>query len=286
MAGKAANSISVDKTHSLPSLWSSHAASGSYSPVERITLPLCSDLVRLSDQTKPFGDTSTRVFDNGAGTGILTAQVQAHFPDTKVVAADISQGMIDCLNRLSRSKQWRNVETVVADAQALSFEESSFTHSMSTFMIGSAEHPDRVIAEMYRVTVPGGMLGLGAWAGGCWGPIWQKAVRMAECNEMYTSPQLIHKNWNNEANITRGVKAVGWRVCHCKTSRSYWGWQSADEVDQYIFEAGNPIVGLLMTDMAPHQIQKIRQCFRRVVEEDYHHGKDLYETAVLLTAMK
>ncbi|PPJ52474.1 hypothetical protein CBER1_10499 [Cercospora berteroae] len=298
------------KTHSLPSSWSTHADQDTYSIVERITTPLCKELIGMTNALKFFDPTSSYVFDNGAGTGILTAQLKAHNSDLKIFATDISSGMIQSLQSTIQEQDWSDVETAVADSQdltslspitattnttnngtqelpkATSLSDSTFTHTLSTFMIGSVEQPHLAIAETYRVTAPNGILALGAWAGGAWGPVWQKAVRLALGDESYVAPRLMHKDWSDIDDVVRGVEIVGWKVHDAKIQKANWGFKDADEVDQYIFEGRNPIVGLLMEGFSDDKLKACREGFKRIVKEKYDNGRELCETAILLTAIK
>ncbi|CAK1357679.1 unnamed protein product [Cercospora beticola] len=296
------------KTHSLPSSWSSHVNKGSYKIVERITTPPCTELVKMTHKLKALDPTTSYIFDNGAGTGILTTQLKAHNPNLKIFATDISPGMIRSLQTAASEHNWSDIETAVADSQDLtsvsltsttkkeestqglpgtiSLANSTFTHTFSTFMIGSVEQPHLAIAEMYRVTAPNGILALGAWAGATWGAIWQKAVRLALGDENYVAPRIVHKDWSDIDDVIRGVEAAGWKVQESKIEKAPWGWKNADEVDEYIFEGGNPIVNLLMEGFEGEKLKACRDSFKRVMQEEYDEGRDLCETAILLTAIK
>lgn len=298
------------KTHSLPSSWSTHACQGNYSVVERITTPLCRELIEMANALKSLDPTSSYIFDNGAGTGILTAQLKAHNSNLKIFATDISSGMIQSLQSTIQEQTWYDVETAVADSQDLtsvtpitsstrptnngnqelpkhtSLSDSTFTHALSTFMIGSVEQPHLAIAEMHRVTAPNGILALGAWAGGSWGPVWQKAVCLALGDESYVAPRLMHQDWSELDDVVCGVEAAGWKVQQSKIQKANWGFKDVDEVDRYIFEGGNPIVGLLMEGFEGEKLEACREGFTRVVREEYHDGRELCETAILLTAIK
>ncbi|KAI5364329.1 Putative S-adenosyl-L-methionine-dependent methyltransferase [Septoria linicola] len=157
---------------------------------------------------------------------------------------------------------------------------------MTSAMIGSVEKPDLAVQQMHRVTARNGVLGLAAWAGGSWVPIWQKAVREALQDESYVSPRLMHKDWSDLESVKASVEAAGWEVVEAIISHANWGFKNADEVDWYVFSAGNPIVGLLMEGLDSEKLKACRRSFRRVIEEDWDDRKSLIETAILVTAKK
>ncbi|HEX5096061.1 MAG TPA: class I SAM-dependent methyltransferase, partial [Acidimicrobiia bacterium] len=58
------------------------------------------------------------------------------------------------------------IETQVADAEALPFEDATFDATLSTFGVMFTPDQERAAAEMARVTRPGGKIGLANWTPG------------------------------------------------------------------------------------------------------------------------
>ncbi|WP_257793734.1 demethylmenaquinone methyltransferase [Microbacterium sp. JZ31] len=95
-----------------------------------------------------------RILDLAAGTGassISLARSGAH-----VVAADFSPGMIAEGRR--RHGDVRNLEFVEADATALPFDDAEFDAVTMSFGLRNVKQPQRALAELLRVTKPGGRL--------------------------------------------------------------------------------------------------------------------------------
>lgn len=86
--------------------------------------------------------------------------------------------------------------------------------------------------------------------------------------------------------VKHGLEAVGWRNVEMSVMEPYWGWTSTEEVDRYIFEAQNPIVGSLMKGMTQARIGKLRESFNHVITEEYDNGRGIHETAILAVATK
>jgi ubiquinone/menaquinone biosynthesis C-methylase UbiE len=100
---------------------------------------------------------ASRVLDVAAGTGalaLLAAQTGAH-----VLATDFSSGMIARI----AARNLPNVEARVMDGQALALEDASFDAAFSIF--GVIMFPDwrKGLAEMARVTRPGGYGVIATW---------------------------------------------------------------------------------------------------------------------------
>lgn len=92
------------------------------------------------------------VLDLAAGTGASSAAL-ARGTGARVVACDLSQGMID----VGRSRH-PEIEFVRGDATALEFEADSFDAVTISYGLRNVEDPGAALREMARVTRPGGRL--------------------------------------------------------------------------------------------------------------------------------
>ena len=103
-----------------------------------------------------------RVLDCGAGTGstgLLAAQAVGN--DGRVVMLDASDGMLGIARRkaVQLGMQGR-VRTKVGDLQELPFADDSFDAVLSTYSLCPVVDPARGAREMFRVTRPGGRIGI------------------------------------------------------------------------------------------------------------------------------
>ena len=92
------------------------------------------------------------VLDLAAGTGTSSAAIAAQ--GASVVAADFSDGMLS-VGRDRHAAQ-PLIEFVHADATALPFADDTFDASTISFGLRNVNDPKRALAELFRVTKPGG----------------------------------------------------------------------------------------------------------------------------------
>ncbi|ALJ21458.1 demethylmenaquinone methyltransferase [Microbacterium sp. No. 7] len=95
-----------------------------------------------------------RILDLAAGTG--ASSVSLARSGAEVVAADFSPGMIAEGRR--RHGHVPNLSFVEADATALPFDDAEFDAVTISFGLRNVNEPKRALAEMLRVTAPGGRL--------------------------------------------------------------------------------------------------------------------------------
>ncbi|MBN4925260.1 demethylmenaquinone methyltransferase [Hoyosella rhizosphaerae] len=89
------------------------------------------------------------VLDLAAGTGVSTVELAKS--GATVVAADFSQGML-------QAGRWRKVPMVAGDALHLPFADSVFDAVTISFGLRNVADIDAALAELRRVTKPGGRL--------------------------------------------------------------------------------------------------------------------------------
>jgi ubiquinone/menaquinone biosynthesis C-methylase UbiE len=100
-----------------------------------------------------------RILDAGCGTGEGSSRLAELFPQAHVVGVDI----VDHHLELARSR-YANLATRLKFEHRsifeLGFPDDSFDLTVCRHVIHSIPHPDRVLAELARVTRPGGYLHL------------------------------------------------------------------------------------------------------------------------------
>ncbi|SJN25906.1 Ubiquinone/menaquinone biosynthesis methyltransferase UbiE [Microbacterium esteraromaticum] len=95
-----------------------------------------------------------RILDLAAGTASSSASLAAS--GAQVVAADFSPGMLAEGRR--RHGHLHNLTFVEADATALPFGDDEFDAVTMSYGLRNVQQPKQAIAELYRVTKPGGRL--------------------------------------------------------------------------------------------------------------------------------
>ncbi|RCX17164.1 excisionase family DNA binding protein [Anaerobacterium chartisolvens] len=94
------------------------------------------------------------VVDLGAGDGYISISVAPRVK--KVIAVDISQGMLKELEKKAFRENLKNIDTVLTDGGEISLEDSSVDMVCASMVLHHIEEPEASIEEMYRVIKPGG----------------------------------------------------------------------------------------------------------------------------------
>lgn len=98
------------------------------------------------------------ILDLAAGTGDLTRAIAKRIaPTGKVTASDINPNMLEkgrekCLD----TGIFNQIEFVIADAQALPFDDNTFDAVTISFGLRNVPEPAKALKEMARVLKPGG----------------------------------------------------------------------------------------------------------------------------------
>lgn len=98
------------------------------------------------------------IVDVGAGAGVITAEIaQKVAPGGRVFAVDPSAGLLDVARATTREAGIGHlVDIRVADGRDLPFGLSAFDAAFCRWVLMHVEGPEKVIAEMRRVTRRGG----------------------------------------------------------------------------------------------------------------------------------
>ena len=100
-----------------------------------------------------------RILDAGCGTGEAASRMAELFPRATILGVDIVDASLE-LARQRYSKLAPRVQFEHRSIYELGFAASSFDLTVCRHVIHSIPHADRVIAELVRVTRPGGWLHL------------------------------------------------------------------------------------------------------------------------------
>ncbi|MBI2492689.1 MAG: ubiquinone/menaquinone biosynthesis methyltransferase [Candidatus Rokubacteria bacterium] len=94
--------------------------------------------------------------DLATGTADLALALRAVSPGRTVVGADFAEGMLGVARAKLAARGAPRVPLLAADALALPFRDGTFACVMSAFLLRNLEDLARGLAEMRRVTRPGG----------------------------------------------------------------------------------------------------------------------------------
>ena len=157
------------------------------------------DDVLAAALTFPFGD----VLDVGCGTGAVLAALLAARPGAVARGIDLSPEMV----AVARERLGEGAEVEVADAERLPFPGACADLVTCVDSLHHYPDPGAALAEMHRVTRPGGGLVLGEWrAGALFRPLmnWLLPRTPGGDVRIYTA-----------AELTRLVSAAGYHVDRC-----------------------------------------------------------------------
>ena len=159
-----------------------------------------------------------RILDLAAGTGASAVSLARSGAD--VVAADFSPGMIAEGRR--RHGSIPNLSFVEADATALPFSDDDFDTVTMSFGLRNVHDPQKAIAEMLRVTKPGGRLVICEFShppsrafGGLYRfynnrvlPVVAKAVSSNADAYDYLNESI--RDWPDQRTLSAWIREAGW----------------------------------------------------------------------------
>lgn len=98
----------------------------------------------------------TRVLDVGCGPAVWSDRVTRR--GARLVGTDLSPGMVS-----EAKRRFPEIDYIVADAQALPFDDSSFDAVTCNVAINAFPQPEKGASEALRVLVPGGHYAFTTW---------------------------------------------------------------------------------------------------------------------------
>lgn len=129
------------------------AASASYDAAAWLQTEVREELLERAAQLAPQ---PRAVLDLGCGTGLAAIALKRRHRAATVTAVDIAAPMLAVARR--RSRFWRPIRCIEADARQLPFDDASFDLVFSNLMLQWLAPPDAALSEMRRVLRPGGLL--------------------------------------------------------------------------------------------------------------------------------
>ncbi|MDR2997501.1 class I SAM-dependent methyltransferase [Microbacterium sp. NPDC057650] len=159
-----------------------------------------------------------RILDLGAGTASSSASLAASGAD--VVAADFSPGMLAEGER--RHGDLPNLSFVEANATDLPFGDAEFDAVTMSYSLRNVQDPKKAIAELFRVTKPGGRLVINefstppsplfrAFFGFYNSQVLPRVARVAGTNgEAYDYLNESIQEWPDQKTLAAWLREAGW----------------------------------------------------------------------------
>ena len=96
-----------------------------------------------------------RVLEVGVGTGI---SLGLYPKSCTVVGVDVTRKMLEKAQEKKTAMQLDNVQLMEMDGENLTFADDSFDHSVAAFVVTVVPNPEKMVAEMKRVTKKNGSI--------------------------------------------------------------------------------------------------------------------------------
>ena len=270
--------------------WSTAATAGYSTSVARSTTRSASRIIELARERKPIDETSA-VLDVGAGSGAVALEVALGAPSTKVLATDISESMLDNVEKAGLA----NVSTLVADVSHLGTAlhqqaGHGFSHIFCTFMLQTITTPQQAVEEMTALLRPGregGVLSIGIW-GKPVGPftIWERACQRIDPSYRLPPPFDDPQAWRTCQELSDGFSRAGLVGIHCEEVIVPFPFASAEAFSDFWFHGLNPAAVKCMSNWPSSDMDKAQQAVLGVAREEFGNGKDVFTCAVLGIASK
>jgi demethylmenaquinone methyltransferase/2-methoxy-6-polyprenyl-1,4-benzoquinol methylase len=156
-----------------------------------------------------------RVLDLAAGTG--TSSLPFAKGGAQVISSDFSLGML-----AEGRRRYPELPFVAGDATALPFADDSFDAVTISFGLRNVVDIASALAEMHRVTVPGGKLLVCEFSHPTWGPfrtVYEEylmralppiARRVSSAPDAYVYLAESIRAWPTQAELAAQITAAGW----------------------------------------------------------------------------
>jgi demethylmenaquinone methyltransferase/2-methoxy-6-polyprenyl-1,4-benzoquinol methylase len=169
------------------------------------------------------------ILDLATGTADLALAIRALDGARPVIAADFAEGMLHAARAKLERRRARGITLIAADALRLPFPDSTFACVASAFLLRNLEDLTAGLAEMRRVTRPGGRVVAldivrptpAAWAA-VFGIYFHRVVPaigalVAGDRQAYTYlPQSVDR-FVRPAELSRLLQSAGWRSVTYRT---------------------------------------------------------------------
>jgi SAM-dependent methyltransferase len=194
-----------------------------------------------------------RVLDIAAGNG--NGALAATAAGASAAACDLTPALVEA-GRRRTSAAGVDVDWSVADAEALPFDDGSFDAAISIFGLFLAPRPAVAIAEAFRVTGPGGAVGLASWTPGSaaasFAAIGRRHLPAPPAADAQALAVPSPYEWGDEA-IVRERLAPHCRDVRFELAAVRWSWPSAAAAREELEESNN-LVAAARRVLAPERL--------------------------------
>jgi SAM-dependent methyltransferase len=201
-----------------------------------------------------------RAIDVGCGPGALTSEIAQRLGANAVAAVDPSEQFVEAAR-----KRHPAVDVQLAPAEQLPFEDDEFDAALAQLVVHFMTDPVAGLAEMRRVTRPGGVVAASVWdMGGGRAPIspyWQ-AARDLDPNLTGESDRA----GGREGGLVELFKAAGLREVEQAELTATREYETFDEW-WYPYTLGVGPAGAHAQSLGPDELAAVRERCKQVLPE-------------------
>ncbi len=207
-----------------------------------------------------------QVLDIATGTGMVAIEAAQIVGDEgRVIAVDISTGMLEQLKRKIETFKLNNIEIMLADAEALELAENSCDRILcSSALIWLIDIP-ATLRNWHRFLKPGGIIGFHGFADTAFiGGVIQKQVL-----KKYGVSLIYNESTGTAEKCHNLLQQAGFKDIEVKTEQ-YGNYISLEQAKQMWVENPNsPTPGLLtnpLSQLTPAQLEQAKTAFDAELE--------------------
>ncbi|KAF3039778.1 hypothetical protein E8E12_008852 [Didymella heteroderae] len=156
-----------------------------YKMAENATRPFAKTMVQLTEQLTTIKTTPVDIFDLGCGTGAVEAEIyasvnRADWDDLRILAGDVSPGMLEYLAKRGAEEGWSKLVTKIVDGAKLADADvgAAFAHIFVGFAVFVL--PPGTVRQLAQRLAEGGTLALSTWAYLPWFRLLEKTLAKIE----------------------------------------------------------------------------------------------------------
>jgi SAM-dependent methyltransferase len=154
------------------------------------------------------------VLDIGCATGSLAAEIARRRPQCRVTGTGLAE---PCVRYAREHRVMTNLGFERADAAALPCDDAAFAAPLAQLVLTFVPDPRQVLAEMVRVTRPGGVVATAVWDF-CGGLVYQRlfwdTAAMLEVSAVQARDRLFSHPLSQLAELLCGPYRCGDRLAH------------------------------------------------------------------------
>ena len=202
-----------------------------------------SHAARTVENSLAYGQAHLRpgmtVLDLGCGAGTITADIAGRIAPGRVIAVDIDLGVLALASQTAADRGLVNIDFQVGDAYGLDLADGAVDMAHAHQLLQHVQDPVAVLAEMARVTRPGGVVAArdGDYASFTWYPAsdgldeWLRLYRLvARSNGGEPDAGRHLLAWAHQAGLSQVVAScTSWTFAAGPAAR-WWGHNWADRV--------------------------------------------------------